>query len=324
MSAWRRWVALLDRREPGVGLAIFRIAIGLCVLGTFGSVLVHDLADLIWVGQRYGGYRAIGEGSALVALLGGPTPAVVHGLLATVMAGGAALVLGIGGRLAAFATLQAAVGLTWLNGQASGSYDDLLTNALWLLVLARSQETLSLACRLRTGRWTSDALVPAWPRWLAAFQLVLMYASTGSQKLSSHWVPGGDLSALYYALQQPSWQRIDMQWLAPFFPVTQALTLLTWTWEVGSPLVLLWLWLRHRRSVAPLPEGRLRRLLLARDLRVPFALFGVGMHLGILLSMEVSPFSELSLAFYPMLWHPDELQGMARRIAANRLTPAVR
>ena len=61
--------------------------------------------------------------------------------------------------------------------------DRLLTNALWLLVLSRSTATLSLDCRLRTGQWVSSVLVPAWPRYLALYQLVLVYGTTGLQKL---------------------------------------------------------------------------------------------------------------------------------------------
>lgn len=311
MKTWRRWVALLDRREAGTSLALFRVAIGLCVLGTIGTVLAHDLVTVLWVDREWGGYRSLGKGSWLVELLGGPRPAVIWALVAVSLVGGLLLTVGLASRLGALLSLQGVLALTWVNGHAGGSYDDLLTNALWLLLLADAGATLSLSCRLRTGRWTSERPVPSWPRWLAVLQLVLMYASSGSQKLSSYWVPGGDFSALYYILQQPSWQRVDMRWVAPWFPVTQAATALTWAWEVSSPLLLWVYWLRlteHR-------PGRLRALVRSHDPRLLFAGIGVPMHLGTLLLMNVGPFSALSLSYYLCLWHPDEWRALGPRLA---------
>jgi len=318
MSAWNRWVALLSRREAGTGLALFRIAIGLCVLGTIGTVVGHDLVGVLWVDRSHDGYRTLGAGPWLVALLGGPTPRVVWSLVVLTLAAGLAMVLGMGARLAALVALQGVLALTWLNPHAGGSYDDLLTNALWLLVLGDAGATLSLSCRLRTGRWTSDRTVPAWPRWLAVLQLILAYASTGMQKLSVYWVPGGDFSALYYILQQPSWQRTDMRWVADWFPLTQVATALTWAWEVSSPLVLLTFWAR----ADPARGGRLRGLLLRLDYRRPFALVGLAMHLSTLVLMNVGPFSAITLSYYLCLWSPDELAALGRlRRPASAMPP---
>ncbi|RME22902.1 MAG: hypothetical protein D6798_14680 [Deltaproteobacteria bacterium] len=313
MSAWSAWVRLLDEQERGTSLALVRIGVGLSLLLTMGLAIGHDVVDVIWVDRAFGGARDLGQGTPLVALLGGPTPAVVHLLVAITALSGLFLAAGLGARLAAFCGLQGLLALTWLNGHAGGSYDDLLSNALWLLVLARSDATGSLACRLRTGRWTSDARVASWPRWLLVFQLVVMYASTGMQKLSAHWVPGGDLSALYYILQQPSWQRTDMAWIAPWFPVTRALTLVTWAWEISAPLVLLGAW--ARRPVPPgASPGPVRRLLRSADPRFFLVAVGLPMHLGALVLLDVGPFSIISLSLYPALWHPDELAAASARL----------
>lgn len=161
--------------------------------------------------------------------------------------------------------------------------------------------------------------MPAWPRYLLMFQLLLVYTSTGTQKLSTHWLPGGDLGALYYILLQPSWSRFDMSWLAWVFPVTQAATLGTWLFEVFAPLLLIAMWGRSDRVKA----GPLRRLLCRIEYRDLFAFFGVMMHLTIHAVMEVGPFSVISLAFYPALWHPDEWARMARVIGtASRRSAA--
>lgn len=311
MNPWRRLVAMLAETEPGSVQALFRIAIGLCVLGAVGTVVVAGLVEPLWVDRAFGGYRDLGRGPWLVAWLGGPTPRVVWGLVAATLASGTLLTLGIGSRGAALVALQGVMGLTWLNGHAGGSYDELLANALWLLVLSRSDATLSLSCRLRTGAWTDPtARVASWPRWLMVLQLVVVYSSTGFQKVSSYWVPGGDFSALWYILQQPSWQRVDMRWAAPFFPLTQLATALTWCWEISYPLVLATFWARR----GPDRANGLRQLLRRLDLRRPYALFGALMHVGTLLLMNVGPFSAITLSFYLTLWHPDELRSVGRRL----------
>jgi hypothetical protein len=226
----------------------------------------------------------------------------VWGTWTVAVAAGLALVLGVGGRLPAVAAWITYPALVDLNGDAVGGYDLVFGNAFWLLVLARSTATLSLDCRLRTGRWTSDEPVPAWPRYLAVFQLVLIYWSTGMHKLSRTWVPGGDASALYYTLQQPTWQRFDMSWLAHVYPLTQAATVTAWLWEVSAPLLLLALWYR-RTADRP---GRLRALFNLVNYRRWWVLMGLGMHLGVLVLMEVGPFSPLMLSFYACLYRPEE------------------
>lgn len=297
---WSAWVALLGAREGGQSLAAVRLGAGVAVWSTLLPIAVTDMVPLLWLDLNHGGYRNLAKVPWRVALLGGQTPTVVWGLVIAGILAGACLAIGLRSRLAALVAGQAIIAVTWLNGHAGGSHDALITNLLWLLVLADAGATLSVDCRLRTGRWTSDRQVAAWPRWLLVVQLVLMYASTGSQKLSAHWVPGGNLSALYYILQQPTWQRVDMRWLAPYFPLTQALTGASWLFEVTSPLLLVWFW--ARRS----PAGPLRRLLLRLRWRGLFACVGIGMHLGIWMAMEVGPFTWISLAFYPALAHPDE------------------
>jgi hypothetical protein len=300
-GAWRRWARSLDERESGTSLALFRIGVGLCVAVAVAAVALAGVVPALWLPIKYGGYQAPAE-PWLFHRLGGVTPATVWSTVAVTVACGLCLAAGLGGRLPALVALFTYQGLTSLNGGAVGSYDVVAPNALWLLVLARSTATLSLDCRLRTGRWTSEEPVPAWPRWLAAFQLVLIYWSTGAHKLSAAWVPGGDASALYYTLQQPSWQRRDMSWLAWAYPLTQAATLFVWLWEVSSPLLLLALWYR-RTADRP---GRLRALFNRINFRRWFVLAGVAMHLGVLALMEVGPFSLLMLAFYPCLYRPGE------------------
>jgi hypothetical protein len=309
-GAWARWVALWDRREPGTSLALFRVALALCTLYSVGAVVADGALPVIWLGPGAGGYTTPAEPWQF-RLLGGVTPATVWTMTALCLGSGLLLVVGLGGRLTALVVLQSYLALTRLNPAAAGAYDWFLTNGLWLLVLARSTATLSLDCRLRTGRWTSPVPVPAWPRYLAVFQLVLVYWSTGMHKLSPSWTPLEGCSALYYILQQPSWQRCGMEWLAWVYPLTQVGTAVTWLWEVTSPLLLLALWYRHTRE----RPGRLRALFNAVRYRELFVAVGVVMHLGVFVLMEVGPFSWVSLAFYACLFGPAEWEAAGRRLA---------
>ncbi len=303
MRAWSRWVALLERREPGEALALVRILVGLGVLVALLEVLLPGMVPVLWFDRADGGVRALGGGGVRMSWLGGPTPANVTAVLGVTLAAATALTLGVGTRVAALVAVQGWLALVAINGHAVGSYDNLAANALWLLVLARSDATWSLSCRLRHGRWTSAEPAPSWGRWLVIGQLVVMYASTGLQKVSTHWVPGGDLAALYYILQQPSWQRFDGAWAAAVLPLTRLATLSTWLFEVGAPLLLLAYWFRDSRG----RPGGLRALCNRVDGRALFALFGVGMHLGIHALMDVGPFSYLSIALYPALFHGEEV-----------------
>jgi hypothetical protein len=110
-----------------------------------------------------------------------------------------------------------------------------------------------------------------------------------------------------------------MSFIAPFFPVTQLMTFLTVYWEMSAPLLLLFFYYRY----TPERSGRLRSLCLRYDPRAWFLAFGVLLHTGIALTMEVGPFSYVTLAFYLCCLHPDELVGMAARLtkAAGRRRP---
>ena len=182
-------------------------------------------------------------------------------------------------------------------------------------MLADSSATHSLRCRLRTGSWTDQQRVAAWPRYLVIVQLVVLYTGTGLHKISIHWTPAGGFSALYYILQQPSWQRGDMTWLASVYPLTQLATAITWGWELTWPVVLLALWSRTTADRG----GRVRGFINRIPIRAAYVSIGLVMHGMITVLMVVGPFSWVTLAYYPCLFRPHELQRGWRR-ATGRLT----
>lgn len=298
--AWSAWVELLSHREPGTTLAWFRIAVALVLVYALLSMIAAGLVDVMWVDAAHGGLQTLSTRHWLVGLLGGRTATTAWTLVLGGLGLGVLLAVGLGGRLTALVALQAYYALTTAQGTLTGGYDTLVTNGLWLLVLAESTATLSLDCRLRTGRFTSDRPVPAWPRYLAILQIVVVYTTTGLHKLSPVWTPGGDCSALYWVFQEPTWRRFDMAWTAWAFPLTQLATALTWWWEVLAPLLLVVYWARHTAARG----GRVRRVLGRVDLRKAWAAVGIALHLGILLTLDVGPFSWISLSYYLCLVPP--------------------
>ncbi|MCA9571058.1 MAG: HTTM domain-containing protein [Myxococcales bacterium] len=298
---WTRFVAFLNRQEPATSLAVFRMGVGLALVLTVGQVVWGGILDAVWVDRAYGGLHAI-HPRGLVALLGGATPGNIHGLAAVSIGLGILLTLGLGGRLTAFMAVQVTRSLLHVNLYADAAYDSLLTNALWLCVLAPTTRTLSLDAWLETGSPVSTATVGVWARYLVVWQLVVMYTSTGWQKLSSTWVPGGDLSALYYILEMPSFILRDLPWLHRVYPLTQVGTLISWLWEVTGPLLLLAFW----ASEVPDRPQRVARWLVRARVRELYMAIGLVMHVSLLFLMELGPFGFTSLVFYAALVHPRE------------------
>ena len=302
---WAWWVELLSREETGECLAAMRILVAVTVLIMIGVMIRHDIVGVLHYGPEQGGHLQHGELPWLVERLGGATREVVWGLVITTLVAAIALALGVQARVAALVAGQCLLALRGLNSN-QGSYGALVGNALWLCVLARCDVTLSLACRLRTGRWTCSDPVPAWPRMLGVFQLVIVYVWTGLAKLSAAWI--GDFSAIYSILQDPNWQRADMSRAAFVYPLTQAVTGLVWLWEVSFGVILVDAYFRETADRA----GRVRAWFNRHDVRVGYALFGVGAHASIAALMIVGPFMLATLAFYPCLFPPSRwrVQGL--------------
>ncbi|NUP06089.1 MAG: HTTM domain-containing protein [Polyangiaceae bacterium] len=315
-TRWERWVRFVGEREPGLVLGLFRILVGLIALGGMIENVAYGVVDMIWVDKRFGGAFSV-DGNWLVSLLGGASRPVVWGLVVACMLGSAAITVGFGGRVAIFLTVQAYYALTRINGNAGGGYDALITNAMWLLFLGGASATLSLDSKIKHGRWwKDDVTVPAIARRLAIFQILLVYATTGLHKLSPVWTPAGGYSALYWVYQEPTWRRFDMAWTAKYYPLMQVATAVTWHWETSAFLMFLFYWYRW----TPNRGGFLRRQANRFDLRRPFLAIGVMLHLGILATIAVGPFSYISLAYYVTFLTPDEARTLLDRVRTRLMS----
>jgi hypothetical protein len=318
MAVWSAWVRITSTRERATALAVFRVCVGVVVVATLASIVYADLVGFFWIDGVHGGALSLGNGNWLLSRIGGPTHGVVWAIVITGLVSGALVAIGLGGRASTLVAAQSYLALSTINGDAIGGYDLMTTNALWLLFLGRPNETLSVDCFIRNRTWTSDALVSAWPRYLAILQLVVVYGATGLHKLSPVWTPAGGYSALYWVFQEPTWRRFDLSWSAHVYPLTQVATAITWHWELAAPLLLLVYYFRATRG----QPGRLRALFNRRDLRVAFAAIGLSLHLGILVLLNVGPFSWISFSYYVCLWTPEEVERVFRRLRPRASAPA--
>ncbi len=163
-SLWSRWVGICTEREHGRTQAWFRIALGTVVLWDLLGALRSDARDLLYLAAADGGLTSGRRLHWLVELLGGQEPAVVQGMFVAAAVAAAAVTLGLGGRWSALTLLQLLLAIRSLSSYASGGYDLVIANGLWLLVLSSATATHSRGCRLRSGGWSRDRRGGACPR----------------------------------------------------------------------------------------------------------------------------------------------------------------
>lgn len=296
--------ACANRRESATTLALFRIL--LCAAALYSLAIMHraDVFEVTWVSAKQGGIIALSSRHWMFAALGGFSAHNAHQLLWICELALTCGLLGFGGRWTLLLAQQAYVALRTINENSSGGYDSLICLGLLVLACSASTATLSLDCRLTYGRVWRACSVAAWPRAVLVFQVLLMYTMTGLQKIGHSWTPMGGYTALHYVLSDPTWLRWDLG-TAPW-SVTAVLrfaTAVTWHWEQLSLLLLLHWYYRATDATSP---RWLRWLFVRWDLRYPWALVGIVMHVGILVLLDVGPFSLVSLAYYVNLWSPTE------------------
>lgn len=294
MSAWRRWVALLDTREPPESLAAVRIVVGATVLLTLARAWWSGAAAAVWVASDRGGAGASEPG--LLEFAGGLGWTQVRALLVVGLVASTFVIAGRFTRVASFVAWLSFRTLAFSNPASGASGDDILSHLLVLLMLSGAGRAWSLGAR-------PDAIVvPAWPRYVAIGQLVAIYVSAGWQKTSASWMPHGSLDAVWYALQNPMWARWSVPTGALAGRVAQAATLATWLFEMSSPLLLLAFYFR---ATADRP-GRVRRWFNRHDVRAKYLAIGLCVHVGIELTMEVGTFFGGMMALYAACIHPTE------------------
>lgn len=273
------------RAEP---LAAFRVSIGLIVLLDTLISLIPDAA--YWFGPDGvadpSQFRYTVEDTWRWALLGpdhGMT--AVYCLLALQAAAGLALMLGMFTRLAAAAAWALLVTFHTRNPHILNAGDILLRIGAFYLILAPAGASWSIDnLLLRRVGLKRDGWIAPWSTRLAQIQICLLYTFTGFEKLmgfhlahfqqtgfAGDWMSG-------WAVHKTLAHALIARW--PWFNdipiwVSAPMTWATLAWEVCWPALVLW-----------------------RRTRYAALAFGVLLHGGIFLTMEVTHFSFTTLSFY--------------------------
>jgi hypothetical protein len=298
-----------DSREPATVLALLRITLGVCMLWTLWLPVHAEATGVLWQSPASGGLLPLERDHWLFLLLPANESNALHALLGVAFVGAAASTVGLGGRLVLLLTQQCAVALTSQNASAHGGYDTLLAVGFLMLACSACNRTLSVDCWLRLRAWTDPHDYLAWPRHALMLQLLCMYGMTGLQKIGLSWTPLGGYSALYYVLSDPTWVRGDLGDLRPLSAGLAVFTAVSWHWEQLAPLLLLHYYYRATRE----HPGRLRAWFVRHDVRPFFALVGLFLHGGVLVLLDVGPFSLVALSYYLCLWSPSEFVALGAR-----------
>ena len=316
MNAWSRFVALWDQRESADALVAIRVGVALVVLSDMAQIASLDLVRALWAPIEDGGIGPATRADPISFLYRafGASAGMAWGLFATLCLAALALLLGLWTRSSALVLALLLAELARLSPESDRGIDALLRNVLVLLALSGAGATLSLDALRARARFTRDASVPAWPRYLIVAQLVLLYFWAGVLKQSAAWTSLEGYSALYLILSQPHYTAISPSpaTFQALYPWLQLGTLGTLAFERSAVLVPVLLYLRHTRERA----GRLRALCNRARLLELWAATGVVFHLALAATMHLGIFPWGCLALYPALTTPGTLRRWAKRARA--------
>jgi Vitamin K-dependent gamma-carboxylase len=310
--AWRAWVALWDRREDALALALVRIGVALVLLYDFTLIWRLDLASALWAAPP-DGYASPYDGWAARWLGRGPDAAHALWLAATISL--AAIAIGALTPIACAMFLLVSAQLAHLGPDGDRGIDMMLRLAVGILALSRCNARWSIDAALlrRLGRPLSRE-VPAWPRYLLMAQLVWIYWSAGMNKSGAEWGPLDGFAALGNILSDPHFARFEPGWIAAAHPLLRLATAVTIGFELTAPIYLV----LHYFAATPDRGGRLRRLAGRLHLRWLWLGIGAAFHLGIALTMTMGIFPWGMLALYPALLLPRDLSRLGARLSGVR------
>ena len=300
---WSRFVDFCAVTEDATPLAITRIVLGATVALHLLRILATGETTTTLVHTSFGGLQEAASRSWA-------SPSIALALTASTAAAAACVAVGLFTRPAVVLTWVGMRLVSQIASGAQGGTDALSIDLLVLLAWSGCGNTLSVDAWRQRRRMGTAADAPALRvvRLMVVVQLVMLYTLGGLQKVSYGWVPGGDASALWFALHQPQWTRFDGLPPGWSYPFTQMATTSAWLFEVMAPLML----------VSVLGEigdarGRIGRHLRRVEVRIAYLTFGFLMHVGIELLMEVGPYLYVTCSMYSCVLGPPLCRRLLRR-----------
>lgn len=285
-NSWKRyWFSEVDPHA----YAAIRIALG--VVGLMGLVGLTPIS-MYWSPE--GLAPAIGGGTGIRELLtsSGLGDIAGYALCALLWVSFTCMVAGLWSSAAVTICFVGSALQGFWNPLPLSSSHKVLVALLFCLVWADSGRALSVDAR-RRREGGEPARVAIWPLRLLRIQIGLIYFSSGLLKLlSESWRDG---TAVRYTLETNAFHRFPTTALAQWeWPLT-ALTYATVVWELAFiPLVL------NRRT------------------RTPTLLFGVLMHVGMAITLELGTFSAVMLTAYLAFVDPASLSKLITSLRGVR------
>lgn len=283
--AWDRfWFASVSARPLGT----LRIAYGLIVLGNL-ALLAPELDEwLTDAGRLQGGEARELAGPLRWSILQSvqdPTSVRLFVVATAVVA--VLFTLGWRTRVVGVLLYLANLSIHHRNLLATNGADVLLVVLGFYLMLSPCGAAYSLDAR-RRWKVPVEPIVPAWPLRLIAIQVSVVYFMTAWLKArGGTWADG---TALHYVLSNAEFRRFTFG-LTDRPLMTAALTHATLILEFALPFLL---WVRAAR---------------------PWAIgAGIGLHLGIGLTVNIPIFGELMVASYLAFLTSEEFDVIVRRI----------
>lgn len=317
VSWWNRYVDFWREREAPDAYALARMVWGAVVLANLVHQMISPGVLELYALPEHGGVWTLHKrpSYSLFQFLD-PTASVVWGIVITGLVAALALIVGLGTRAAALVLMVVNMTLVGRLSLFGFGGDTVYSVFSFLVVLCPMGASWSVdAWLFGAGR----AHVSKWPRRLVIAQLTFLYVKTGLVKAGSQWSFSGGFSALYYALNDPSYTRFHGAWTAWAYPLLQVGAFVTRLWETVF-FLLPWSMYLRRPSAR---RGWLRRTLGRYDLRIPFLGIGAIMHLTLFVTMDLGMFPWVTMSTYVFFVRPHEARWLLERTfgAARRGVP---
>lgn len=285
--------------KPVHSVVLLRILLSLLLL--LNWVMIWSQLEIFW------GSEGLVSLETTLKLAGGPRfslfdffpdrPGIATFVALLHLAGILGMLFGVFTRVSIALTFLTLISFHFRNGFILNSADVILRNFLFFLIFTPSGDLFSFDrwWALKRGR---APLVPVekspWGLRLLQIQFCLVYISTVLFKIQGQpWIDG---TAVYYATRLDEFVRF------PFAVLNSLLLIKLLTW---STLVV---------------EFALGTLVWIQELRYWVLLAGVGLHIGIDLTMNIPLFEWLMIATMTVMMDPADLQRLLNRLQTKHST----
>jgi len=279
-NLWQRWVHYVGQQMDPRPLALVRILVPIAIIVDLLRILQLGLFGDMFTPHSLGGLSAIQDPHWILSHWLGSSASMVALIVTLVCM--ALTSAGLWMRPAILLGILAYAQLGHLFPPGDRAIDRILRTGLLILLFSKADQAFSL-------RRVQSQPIPAWPAQLIRYFLVLVYLSSGLAKLIQQpgWLSFSADPPLLRIMIDPMAGDLNPYFWAQFPWLFRLGGFVTIAFELMSPLLLT----RHAHKLAA---------------------FGVLMHIGIAITMNLGMFSWGMLSFYPLFLAPIFLPALNR------------